>query len=68
MPLNQPWQLQFISLGPRIQPEDIDWLIEDIGSRSDDDDLRLATNGALMIWRQGGDFRAQIVRTRLAHL
>jgi hypothetical protein len=66
-PLSQPWQLQFISLGPRIQPEDIDWLIEDIGSRSDEDDLRLATNGALMIWRQGGEEPALLARIRAAN-
>lgn len=54
-PLNDPWQLQFIGLAPRIQAADLDWLIEDIASRTNEDDLRLATNGAMRIWRDGGD-------------
>lgn len=56
-PLNHPWQLQFIGLGPRILAADIDWLIEDIGWRSDENDLRFATNGAMMIWREGAMIR-----------
>ncbi|TCA32753.1 hypothetical protein E0H70_10390 [Rhizobium leguminosarum bv. viciae] len=66
-PLNQPWQLQFIGLGPRIQTADIDWLIEDIGSRSDENDLRFATNGAMLIWRKEGNDAALLARIRAAN-
>ena len=66
-PLDHPWQLQFIGLGPRIQAADIDWLIEDIGSRFDENDLRFATNGAMMIWRMGGDDPALLARIRAAN-
>lgn len=66
-PLNHPWQLKFIDLGPRIQTADIDWLIDEIGSRSDENDLRFATNGAMMIWREGGDDPALLARIRAAN-
>lgn len=65
-PLDHPWQLQFIGLGPRILVGDIDWLIEDMKSRTDENDRRLATNGAMRIWREGGDDPALLERIRAA--
>lgn len=66
-PLTNPWQLQFIGLGPRIQALDLDWLIDDIASKSEADDLRLATNGAMMIWRDSGEDAHLLARIRAAN-
>lgn len=67
-PLNHPWQLQLIGLGPRLQAADIDWLIGDIASRTDENDLQLATNGAMRIWREGGDDPALLARNLVDRL
>jgi hypothetical protein len=66
-PLEYPWQLEFIRLGPRIIAADIDWLIEDIASRSDENDLRFATTGAMMLWRRSDESPVLLARIRAAN-
>ena len=66
-PLNHPWQLQFIRLGPRLQSADIDWLVDDMATLADADDQRFATNAAMMLWRESGGEPTLLARIRAAN-
>lgn len=65
--LNHPWQLRLIGLEPLIEAADIEWLIEDIESRSDEEELRFATNGAMTVWWGGGNDPALLSKIRDAN-
>jgi hypothetical protein len=66
--LHSPWQLRFIGFAPSLEVTDVEWLLEDVATRTDEDDLRLATNGALAAWRQAGSDQALLTQISTANL
>jgi hypothetical protein len=62
--LTNPWQLRFIGFAPRLELADATWLMEDMGSRESGEDVRLATNGALQVWLDGGSDPGLLERIR----
>jgi hypothetical protein len=64
--IEHPWEMEAVGYSPKLQWEDIAWLLEDGPGRADENERRLAMNTALQLWRQAdapADLLFQIDRT-----
>jgi hypothetical protein len=53
-PLEHPWQIAILGLELALQPEDLDWLLDDAVRRHPESEKRLAANTVMQLWRQSG--------------
>lgn len=54
-PITDVWRFRLHGFWPELQPEDLDWLLEDIVSRTETNERKIATDAAMMIWNQEGE-------------
>ncbi|MCQ2003128.1 hypothetical protein [Rhizobium sp. NRK18] len=63
-PITEPWQLQFRGHVPDLLGEDFGWLAEDANGRDDASERQVAANGAMEVWRRGGEDPQQLERMK----